>query len=356
MSVKERIYNIISEKGYIDIDEFMTLALSSHDDSYYRSKDPLGENSDFITAPEISQMFGEMIGVWAIDSWTKFGRPKKFNLVEFGSGRGSLLKDLLRIAKIENDFLEGANIHIIDINEELIKIQKENLKNYNVKWVKSIDDISDAPTIIIANEFFDALPIKQYVKIGTNLHERIIVENDEGFLFAPKASAARPLKGHPNIHNGDIIEESPESIEIISKIASFIEKNKGSALIIDYGYDIEPDERGEGQYKDTLQAIKEHKFTSVFDNIGSADITAHVDFHALKSEASKHKIDVLGTISQANLLLNLGIDLRLQSLQMSNPELSDILAKQYNRLISDNQMGSLFKAIILNNFLTKSFK
>lgn len=349
MSVEEKIHNIIEEQGYIEVDNFMRLALSSHKDSYYRSKNPLGEDSDFITAPEISQMFGEMIGVWAIDNWSKLGKPKSFNIVEFGAGRGTLLRDLLRIAKIEQEFLEGANIHIIDINEELIKIQKETLKEYNVQWVSSLDDIPTAPTIIIANEFFDSLPIKQYVKIESSLHERIITENNESLQFAPKSPAIKPLKGHPNIHNGDIIEESPESISAINHMATFIEKNTGAALIIDYGYDIDPDKRQEDQYKDTLQAIKEHKFVPVLEDIGNSDLTSHVDFYALREEAKKHNVNVLGTISQANLLLNLGIDLRLQSLQMANPELSDILAKQYNRLIADNQMGSLFKALVLSS-------
>ena len=355
MSVKERINSIIEGKGFIEVDNFMGIILSSNKDSYYRSKNPLGEESDFITAPEISQMFGEMIGVWVIDSWTKLGRPKSFNLVEFGAGKGTLLRDLLRIAKIEKDFLDAINIYIIDINEELIKAQKDTLKDHKVNWVDSIEDVTNNPTIIIANEFFDALPIKQYVKMDLNLHERIIVLSDEGLEFMPKTNPTKLLKGHPNIYNGDIIEESFESIEAIKQIASFIEKNTGSALIIDYGYDIKPDDRAKDQYKDTLQAIKEHKFVSIFDDLGNADLTAHVDFYNLKEAAKKYTLDVLGTITQANLLLNLGIDLRLQSLQTANPELADILAKQYNRLIADNQMGSLFKAIILNNYLDKNF-
>lgn len=350
MKVEEKILRVIEDQGFVEVDDFMRIALSHQKDSYYRSKNPLGEASDFITAPEISQMFGEMIGVWAIDSWTKLGRPESFNLVEFGAGKGTLLRDLLRIAKIDKDFLDAINIYIIDINEELIKIQKDILKEQDVKWVGSLEDIPENPTIIIANEFFDALPIKQYVKIDMNLHERIIVQNDGNLEFISKSNPTKLLKGHPHIHNGDIIEESPESVQIMTQIASYIEKNTGFALIIDYGYDIEPDKRLEDQYKDTLQSIKEHKFISVFEELGNADITAHVDFYALKEVAKKHKIKVLGSITQANLLLNLGIDLRLQNLQMSNPDLADILAKQYNRLVADNQMGSLFKAIIVSSY------
>lgn len=354
MSVRDKINQVIQEQGFIEIDEFMKLALSDNKDSYYRSKNPIGEGSDFITAPEISQMFGEMIGVWAIDSWAKLGKPDIFNLVELGAGKGTLLRDLLRIAKTQPKFLAAANIYILDINEELINIQKETLANYKVTWVKSIEEVPNIPSILIANEFFDALPIKQYVKIDEKLHERIIIQRVGILEFGSKSNPSIIINTHPNMNNGDIIEESPESLAIISKIANHLERNMGTALIIDYGYDIDPAKREPGQYKDTLQAIKSHKFISPLDNLGEADVTAHVDFRALKEETKKHKINVMGAITQANLLLNLGIDIRLQNLQLANPNLSDILAKQYNRLVADNQMGSLFKAIILNNFLDKN--
>lgn len=354
MSVIEEINKVIQDQGFIKIDEFMKLVLSKQKDSYYRSKNPIGEESDFITAPEISQMFGEMIGVWAIDFWTKLERPNSFNLVELGAGKGTLLRDLLRISKIEPKFLEAVNIYILDINEKLIEIQKDTLAKHKVTWVKSLEEVPNKPTIIIANEFFDALPIKQYVALDCNLHERFIISSEGKLDFMLTTRPSKLLKGHPNIHNGDIIEESPESLIIMSKIAKHLERNRGAALIIDYGYDINPVKREHDQYKDTLQAIKSHKFLSPFENIGDADITAHVDFFALKNEAKKYNIDVIGTVTQANLLLNLGIDLRLQNLQLANPNLSDILAKQYNRLVAENQMGSLFKAIILNNFLDKN--
>ena len=296
MQIKGKINKIIEDQGFIEIDEFMRIALSSNEDSYYRSKNPIGEESDFITSPEISQMFGEMMGVWAIDSWIKLGRPKSFNLVEFGAGKGTLLRDLLRISKMEPKFLEDVNISILDINEELIKIQKETLQKYNITWVKSLDELPNGPTIIIANEFFDALPIKQYIKMGANLHERIIISNNDNLEFIYKTTPSKLLKNHPNIHNGDIIEESPEALHIIAQIAGFLKKNKGSALIIDYGYDIEPGKREKDQYKDTLQAIKSHKFIPPLQQVGEADITAHVDFWALKEEVKKYNIEIMGTI------------------------------------------------------------
>jgi SAM-dependent MidA family methyltransferase len=163
MEIREKINYLIQKNGYISIDAFMSISMTSETNSYYRSKDPI--NKDFITSPEISQIFGEMIGIWVIDAWNKLGCPKNVSLVEFGSGRGTLLRDLLKIAKLEKSFYEALNISIIDINEVLIDIQKETLKGYNnIKWVTSINEVPKFPTIIIANEFFDALPIKQYQK------------------------------------------------------------------------------------------------------------------------------------------------------------------------------------------------
>lgn len=347
MSIKVIIENHIQQNGFIEIDEFMRLVLSSKENSYYRSKKAIGEDADFITAPEISQMFGEMIGIWAIDVWNKLGKPKNINLVELGAGRGRLLRDLLKISIIEPGFFESLNLYILDINSSLIEIQKDTLKDYrNIEWIEDIEQISDRPTILLANEFFDALPIKQFVKRGLNWHEKVIISRDGKLEFGIKNEVI--TIDHPNAKDGGIVEYSSVSQDIMTQIASLIEKNKGAALIIDYGYDITPDNRSLDQYQDTLQAIKNHKFISIFDELGNADLTSHVDLNSLKDTAKKFNLQIFGAVTQQTLLLNLGIDIRLQNLQMMNPENADLLARQYNRLVADNQMGTLFKAIIVS--------
>jgi len=349
MSIKEKLGKAINSAAGLEIDKFMEIILSSQKDSYYRSKNPIGEDSDFITAPEISQMFGEMVGIWAIDNWNKLGKPSNLNLVEFGAGRGSLLKAFLKMAKIDPDFLKALSIYIIDIGEELIKIQKDALKEYsNISWIKSIKEVPNRETLVIANEFFDALPVKQYIKVNGKLYERIIIKKGDELAFSAKEISNKKIDKHTNFSDNSIFEESPISQKYIADISSFIAKNRGSALIIDYGYDIDPKSRGNDEYKDTLQAIKRHKYVSVFDYLGEADLTCQVDFNALKAEAKKQDIEAFGTITQANFLLSHGIDIRLQNLQKLNPNLSHILAKQYHRLVAPNEMGNLFKALILH--------
>jgi NADH dehydrogenase [ubiquinone] 1 alpha subcomplex assembly factor 7 len=352
MSVNQEINTKIKNQGFITIDEFMQIAMSGLGSSYYQSKQPLGESGDFITAPEISQIFGEMVAIWCIDIWQKLGKPSKFNLLEYGAGRGVLMRDLLRMAKTDNEFYNALDIWIIDINPRLIEIQKTILSKFEdkkIQWIDKIQEVSKYPTIILANEFFDALPIKQYEKQNGSWKERILRMNEEKksleFAFRNIESISdRTLSiEHPNALEGSIYEESPQSVKIMEEISHHIETNKGAALIIDYGYDIELKSRTKNQYNSTLQALKNHKYTDILASPGKADLSAHVDFSALKKIASG--LHVFGAISQRELLKNCGIDIRLNSLVKSNPKLASLLQAQYNRLMDVDKMGELFKAI-----------
>ncbi len=354
MSVRQEIREIIEEKSSIPIDEFMQIAMSKLGSSYYRSKQPLGANGDFITAPEISQLFGEMLGIWCIDSWYKLGKPSKCNLLEYGAGRGILMRDLLRIAKTDKAFYDALDIWIIDINPILVETQKTILKQFDdkkIKWIKAIHEVSKHPTIILANEFFDALPIKQYEKQNGIWKEKILVFREEKkpleFALTNVDFELNNILSseHPNALEGAILEKSPESIKIIEEIHAHIVLNKGAALIIDYGYDIEPNHRTKNQYNSTLQALKNHKYTNILTSLGEADLSAHVDFYALKKASSG--LYVFGTISQRKLLENCGINIRLNSLKKSNPDLSSLLQAQYKRLMDVDKMGALFKAIAI---------
>ncbi len=334
------------------IAELMKEAMSASPNSYYKAQQPLGEQGDFITSPEISQMFGEMIGIWAIHSFIALGTPLEFNLVELGPGRGLLMRDLLNGTSKQTVFHQALKIHLLDINPILIAEQKKQLLSYAVNWIDKIEDLPPLPTIFIANEFFDALPIKQYIKKNTQWHEVHVMIKEHNateiiYLDISEEKQQQLNDQHPNTQEDGIVEESTESLKIMQSIACHIKKYKGAAIIIDYGYDIEPDNRTKNQYNSTLQAIKDHKFHPVFEDLGQADLSAHVDFYSLKSVALKQGLKVTGAISQRALLQTLGIDLRLESLTKQNLELKEILEKQHHRLTAKETMGELFKAIIV---------
>ncbi|AVP87492.1 hypothetical protein phytr_5470 [Candidatus Phycorickettsia trachydisci] len=331
MSVKKKIENILEQQEYITVDALMSIALND----YYTSKEAVG--SDFITAPEISQMFGEMVALWCLDAWQN---QKGFNLTELGPGTGALIFNILRtVSKIKPEFIQSLKqIFLLEINPYLKKKQLEILAPYKDK-IRYIDNIDHIPNgIVIANEFFDALPIKQYKKIQNSWYEVIV---KKGLRFDISKTPIS-INDHPNAQDGAIIEISDQQQKLMQKLC----KIKGSILIIDYGYDIEPKLRQPNQYKSTLQSVKNHQYCDVLDNLGEADLTTHVDFHSLKHIAQIQKAPYT-VHSQKDFLESYGISLRLQQLLSHNPELSNILHNQYNRLIKD--MGELFKVLTLKN-------
>lgn len=329
MSVKKTIDTILESQEYITIDKLMSLALNN----YYTSKEAVG--SDFITAPEVSQMFGEMIALWCLDVWKN---KKEFNLVELGPGTGSLMFNILKTAyKVKPEFIQSLKqIILLEINPHLKKKQLEILEPYKDK-IRYIDNINQIPNgIVIANEFFDALPVKQYKKVQSQWHEVIV---KKGLAF-DISHTPTPIDDHPNAQEGAILETSAAQEALMQKLCQI----KGAVLIIDYGYDIDPKMRQFDQYQSTLQSIKEHQYCNIFENLGEADLTAHVDFYSLRQTAQNipNKIQ-----TQKDFLEYYGISLRLQQLISNNPELTFILRNQYNRLVRD--MGSLFKVLTLND-------
>lgn len=356
MPIDSNIRYHIKEHGHIKIDDMMREVLSTNKESYYRSTKTLGEEGDFITSPEISQLFGEIIALWAIEKWQDFGFPKKFALVEFGPGRGKLMQDFLRVARISEKFYAACEVFLYEINPFFIDLQKANLIEYNktIFWIKNIEDLPQAPTIFIANEFFDALPIKQYLKVKAKWFESALVTDpaDGRIKFSKielrKELQAQLLFDHKNAKDGAIVEESIESLDIIRKLSEHIQKYTGAALIIDYGYNIYSHERRRGQYNSTLQAIKNHQYKPVVDTLGEADLTAHVDFNALSNAAKEHGTKNIAFGTQREFLIKYGIKIRLESLKksLSRQDFS-IVEKQVFRLISTSQMGELFKVLEL---------
>jgi SAM-dependent MidA family methyltransferase len=350
MSVIQKIHHIINTKSYIAIDELMDLALNSEDSSYYIAHQPIGETGDFITAPEISQMFGEMIALWCIQSWQKMGQCL-VNLVELGPGTGTLMADILRtIQAIAPMFFKSINqIILLEINPVLIKLQQQKLNNFGIDIVhcKNISELPQSTSIIIANEFFDALPVKQYKKTELGWQE-VVVKYAQEFYFDTVPNTNKGIfEQHHNATLGAVLEISNKSIEIINILCNLISSNQGSILIIDYGYDIDPNTRSQTQYNSSLQAIKDHKFHPVLENISQADLTCHVDFYKLKELASAKKLSVNGSENQRNFLQKMGISLRLANLIVKNPTLAKPLTNQHDYLI--NTMGNLFRVLDINN-------
>jgi SAM-dependent MidA family methyltransferase len=358
MAIEAKLREAIDEKGFISVAEMMRIALTSSPNSYYRARNPLGIDGDFITSPEISQMFGELIGIWCADFWLKLGKPEDINIVELGPGRGLLMRDLLRATKHIPGFHDSVSVEMVEISETLQLIQKEELKNSGekLKWLEDIYNISAKPTIFIANEFFDALPIRQFEKEKDNWYERILgLDPLSGILHFSKLPISKDLSvqlsyEHPNAQDGAIVEESIESLEIVRFICEHLTKHGGAALIIDYGYDIAPKERSVFQYNPTLQALKHHKYQPILDTIGEADLTAHVDFYSIKKIAEVRKLTTWGTITQRDFLKNMGIDLRAEMLK-KNADILDreVLDKQVDRLINPDKMGKLFKVLVISD-------
>lgn len=356
MPIYQKVKNLIKQNGYITVDAMMSQAMSATSRSYYQRQDKIGEQGDFITAPEISQLFGEIIGLWVIEQWYKIGCPGQTNLVELGPGQGTLMKDLLRVTKLAPEFYQSLQIELLEINPHFIEKQKANIPFAPLRHVSSIEQILKIPSIIIANEFFDALPIKQYIKDSNLWHEIVLKINDStDQIFFDKIVINKELQDyllqhHPNTNDGAIIEISPQSQDIMDFISNHIKQFNGSAVIIDYGYDVDPITRRNSQYNSTLQAIKDHSYSPILENLGKADLSAHVDFHSLKIRAKNIGIKVSNIITQGDFLIKYGILLRSKALQSKLLKVeAEIIERQVGRLIDSNKMGQLFKALQVNS-------
>ncbi|MFN7038883.1 MAG: class I SAM-dependent methyltransferase [Alphaproteobacteria bacterium] len=359
MDISYRIKNLIRKESNISIARFMEEVISNDQYGYYNNNDTIGELGDFITSPEISQLFGEMIGLWCADVWYKLNCPKEFILVELGPGKGTLIDDLLRSTKNIPGFHNAIQIHLVEISANLRERQEEILSKYNIPkyWHKSIKNLPDnLPSIYIANEFFDALPINQYIKLKDDWFEITIslneIDEELCFVYMPVMDKVKTdlENDYDHLTHNSIVEISSKSIEIIKTIGDNIVKNNGAALIIDYGYTDPYSERK--ATSSTLQAIKNHKFHPILKDIGKADISAHVDFYTL-AEAVKVKSINPQITTQGKFLTDIGINIRANLLL----EKADIINKKniylaLDRLTSPNKMGNLFK--VLSMFYNKN--
>ncbi|MFN4021068.1 MAG: class I SAM-dependent methyltransferase [Erythrobacter sp.] len=323
---------LIKQSGPISLAHY----IAESNARYYASRDPLGDQGDFITAPEISQMFGELIGLWFADLWVRMGSRKRIHYVELGPGRGTLARDALTTAA-RYEF--APQVHFVETSPALRAIQREAFPDcHHHHDLSTLPD--DAPLLIVANEFFDALPIHQLVRSADGWFERMVGLEGDRFAFKPGKERMDHIVP-PSWRTGPqgaTIETSPAAVAVMTEIAQRLREQGGAALIIDYGHM----ELSSGT---TLQALKAHKKVDVFDHPGEADITAHVDFELLAHVAQAQGADLMGLQYQGEWLRQMGIDVRTEALQRRNPGEKDKLQRQRDRLVEDNQMGTLFKVL-----------
>ena len=338
-TLKDLIARRINAEGPMSLADYMSTCLLHPDHGYYATRDPFGEKGDFITAPEISQMFGELIGLSLAQSWMDQGRPSSFILAELGPGRGTLMADILRATKIVPGFHAAAKIVLVEASAALQDVQSDTLKDYKVQWVSDVTALPEGPLWLVANEFFDALPIRQFERATAGWRERMINLTGHTLGFGLAQDTAYEGLSHriEDTQPGDVVETSPAATGIVRAIGDRIQAGGGAALIIDYG-----DWRSLG---DTFQALKAHEAVSPFDEPGDADLTAHVDFEALALAAP---CEFSRVTPQGVFLERLGIVQRAQTLaqNLSGDVLNDHISA-FRRLTHPEEMGTLFKVMAL---------
>ena len=337
----------IKKSGEIPLDKFIDLSLYNKKIGYYMKKNPFGKKGDFITAPNISRLFSEMIAIWIISFWKNLGSPRNFNLIELGAGNGEMMKVLLESFQNFPSFLASCNIIIHEKSPILIRIQKEKLSKSKIIWVSQINKIKKNPSIFIANEFFDAMPIKQFRKQRNIWYEKFVnFENYSKASFIEKKTDIKKIEKRLNFkisQNQNFIEYSEFGFDYLKNISDIMKKNTGGLLIIDYGY-------LEKKMKNTLQAVSNHKFANILDNIGGVDITHNINFELFKKFTQK-----LGGLdnnlnTQKNFLIKMGIKERAEILSRNKnfSKKADIFYR-LNRLIDEKQMGTLFKVMFIKS-------
>jgi NADH dehydrogenase [ubiquinone] 1 alpha subcomplex assembly factor 7 len=346
--LESEIRRLIGVAGPMPIAEYMRLCLTHPQHGYYINRDPLGAGGDFVTSPEISQMFGELIGLWMASVWRQMGAPENVRLIELGPGRGTLIQDALRAAKVVDGFREAIVLHLVEISPALRQVQERRLAELGtpVFWHDRLEEVAGGPSIVIANEFIDALPVHQAIKQSDGWHERVVGIGPDGGFFIGAADEPLPFfaasmpRGLRQAPEGAIYEWRDDGIAL--ELGRRMRAD-GAALIIDYGHA----HYGLG---DTLQAVAGHSFTDPLRAPGQADLTAHVDFEALAQSAESMGANIHGPIRQRDLFLRLGIERRAAALKASAPQNKAAeIEIAFSRLIADGArgMGELFKAIAI---------
>jgi len=345
--------NFFHNTKILPVDKFFENVLFDKKIGYYESKFPFGNKGDFITSPGISKLFSEIIGIWLIATWNTLGKPKKFNIVELGPGDGNLTKVLIKTFQRFPDFNKAANVFLYEKSRLLKNLQKKNIDNLKVKWIKNFTSIKEGPVIFFGNEFFDAIPIKQFSRKGNLLFEKCYSLNknnkiEEIYKQASNKNISQ-VKKFKVLKNLKFIEFPKLGLDELNKIIKKISKLNGGLLLIDYGY-LEP------KNKNTLQSLISHKRNNLFDNLGKADITSLVNFKLLNEYFIKNNLKVKKIVTQKIFLEKMGIIERANNLskKMSFKEQSNLYLR-LKRLLDVKLMGSLFKVIFTYKFKKDNF-
>jgi SAM-dependent MidA family methyltransferase len=330
----------IRQTGPLSIADYMDECLTHPVHGYYTTRDPLGLRGDFVTAPEISQMFGEMLGLCLAQTWLDHGAPAPVALAELGPGRGTLMADILRATKAVPGFHEALSLHLVEVSPALRARQAEALGGFRPAWHDRIGDLPDLPLFLVANEFLDALPIRQFLRRGAGWAERVVGADGDRLAFgltapAPLATLADRL---PDTAEGDLVEVSAAVRAVASEVGARVARDGGAALFVDYGV-----WRSRG---DTFQAVRGHEKVDPLEAPGTADLTAHVDFEAVARAARRSGAAVTAMTTQGVFLERLGITARAQAL--AKGDRSDRVAAEHRRLTHPAEMGDLFKVIAVH--------
>ena len=335
----------ISKNKYIPLDKFIYKSLYDKKIGYYMQKNPFGKDGDFITAPNISVLFSEMLAIWCIAFWEKLGCPKKINIIDLGGGNGEMMHQMIKVFERFNKFKTFSNYFILEKSQFLKKIQKKKLQANKITWLNSINKIKNGPNIFLANEFFDALPVKQFIKKNNKWFEKKIKKNDinkiEFIDVVTKIQNIEKKIGINLSNNQKIIEFSPLAYKYLSIISKKINGLQGGLLIVDYGY-------LQKKMKNSLQSVYKHKYNNILNNISNSDITYNISFFLLKKIAKKLNLRVAGITSQRNFLTKLGILHRAEILakNLKFSKKTDIYYR-LKRLVHKNFMGELFKVMLI---------
>ena len=344
MSLKDRLKAQIASGGPLTVAQYMTACLHDPQDGYYATRPRLGEGGDFLTAPLVSQMFGELLGLWAAEVWVRLGRPDRVLLVEAGPGDGTLMGDALRAARLAPGFLEAVKLVLVETSPPLIEAQRAKLADGLAEpaWATSLAELpAGAPVILLSNELLDCLPARQFVRTERGWAERMVGLDGTGELaFGLTPSPAGVAL--PEAAAGDLIEVSPAQEAFGAELGALLVRQGGAALLIDYG-------RSEPGLGDTLQALKAHQKVEPLDCPGEADLTVHADFSAVAAAARGAGAHTAPILTQGELLGRLGIYNRAEALARRHPDRAEILERQLERLTAPDQMGSLFKALAIHS-------
>ena len=341
----------INKRSSLPLDKFIEFALYDKDTGYYMKKNPFGKKGDFITAPNITRLFSEIVAIWAITFWKSIGSPKQFNLIELGAGNGEMIRVIIETLKNFPECFNNCNFQIHEKSTFLLNLQQQNLESEDVTWVNDIKKVDSYPTIFLANEFFDALPIKQFFKKKKDWFERFVdLKEIHKAKFKEHLTDIKKIEKNLKFKiskNQDIIEYSPVSFKYLKDICNIIKKNDGGILIFDYGY-------LNSKMHETLQAVNNHKFSNVLKDIGDSDITYNINFNLFEKFVNQFN-DLNSIISnQKKFLTSMGIMQRAEIISENIPfsKKTDLFYR-IRRLIDKKQMGELFKVMLIKKTKNK---